>query len=70
MSKVLRIRSHDKTEDNGFKLERKGIKQNFIHNRVADEWNGLSNHIVSAESIRSSKKDYKSVWMRIIGEIR
>ena len=29
--------------------------RNWFSNRVADEWNGLSNHVVSGESIESFK---------------
>ena len=40
---------------NGFKLEKFGFRReigcNWFSNRVVDEWNGLSNHIVSVETM-------------------
>ena len=45
---------------NRFKLEkfrfRIEIGRNWITNRVVDEWNRLSNHIVSAEKMKSFKR--------------
>ena len=37
---------------------RKEIGRNWFLNRVVDEWNGFSNHIVSAETMKSFKKRF------------
>ena len=57
MNVVLRISSGDRTRNNGFKLEkfrfRKEMGRNWFSDRVFDEWNGLSGHVVRGESIGS-----------------
>ena len=52
------VNNQDKTTDNGFKLEkfrfRREIERNWFSKRLVDEWNRLSNHIVSAQYSYSS----------------
>ena len=59
VSKILRISNHDRSRNNGFKLEKfrfkKEIGRNWFSNRVVDEWNGLSKQVVSAKSLGSFK---------------
>ena len=58
--KVLTISSQDRTRNNGFKLEKcrfnKEIRRNWFTNRVVDDWNRLSQQVVSAQTIRSFKR--------------
>ena len=60
LSKILRINNQDRTRNNGFKREkcrfRKEMGRNWCSNRIAHEWNGVSNHIVSAERMGSFKR--------------
>ena len=35
---------------------RKETQRNYFSNRVVDKWNGLSNYIVSVETMKSFKK--------------
>ena len=55
ISKVLIVSGPGITRTNGFKLEkfrfRKEIGKNWFTNRVVDEWNRLSRHVVSANTI-------------------
>ena len=58
MSKeVLRINSQDRSRNSGFNLEkfrfREETERKWFSIRVVDEWNGLSDHVVCAESMES-----------------
>ena len=63
----------DRTGNNGFKLEKfrlREIRRRWFSKRVVvDEWNGLSNHIVSAQTMGSFKRRLNKL-MRMIGGIR
>ncbi|KAG7166732.1 RNA-directed DNA polymerase from mobile element jockey-like 30 [Homarus americanus] len=54
------ISEQDKTRSNGFKLDkfrfRREIGRNWFTNRVVDEWNKLSNFVVSAGTLKSFKR--------------
>ena len=60
INKVLIVREQDRTRSNGFKLDKfrfnKDIGKNWFTNRVVDEWNRLSSHVVSANTIDTFKK--------------
>ena len=60
LSKVLIVNEQSRTRSNGFKLDKfrfkKEIGRNWFTNRVVDEWNRLSEHVVGAESISCFKK--------------
>ena len=60
INKVFRINNQDGTKNNGCKLEkfmfRREVERNWVSNRVVDEWNGLGNHIDSAETMGSFKR--------------
>ena len=60
VGKVLTISSQDKTRNNGFKLEKcrfiKEIGRNWFTNRVVDDWNRLSQQVVSAQTIGNFKR--------------
>ena len=53
--KVLIVSGPGRTRTNGYKLKKfrfkKEIGKNWFTNRVVDEWNRLSSHVVSAKSI-------------------
>ena len=55
----LRINKMETARNNGFKLEifrfRREIGRNWFSNRIV-EWNGLSNHIVSSETMGRFKR--------------
>ena len=55
ISKFLNVNNQDKTRNNGLKLEKfrfkREIRRNWFSNRMVDEWNGLNNNFVSAETI-------------------
>ena len=55
ISKVLIVNGPGRTRTNGYKLEKfrfkKEIGKNWFTNRVLDEWNRLSIHVVIAKSI-------------------
>ncbi len=57
---VLIVKEQGRTRSNGFKLDKfrfnKDIGKNWFTNRVVDEWNRLSGHVVSANTIDSFKK--------------
>ncbi len=57
---MLKVRVQGRTRSNGFKLDKfrfsKDIGKNWFRNRVVDEWNRLSSHVVSANTIDSFKK--------------
>ena len=60
VGKVLTISSQDRTRNNGFKLEKcrfsKEISRNWFTNRMVDDWNRLSQQVVSAQTIGSFKR--------------
>ncbi|ORD92985.1 hypothetical protein ECANGB1_2036 [Enterospora canceri] len=60
VGKVLTISSQDRTRNYGFKLEKcrfnKEIGRNWFTNRVVDDWNRLSQQVVSAQIIGSFKR--------------
>ena len=60
VGKVISISSRDRTRNNGFKLVKcrfnKEIGRNWFTNRVVDDWNRLSQQVVSAQTIGSFKK--------------
>ena len=60
VGKVLTINSQDRTRNNGFKLEKcrfnNQIGRNWVTNRMVDDWNRLSQQIVSAKTIGSFKR--------------
>ena len=60
VGKVLTVSSQDITGSNGFKLEkcrfRKEIDRNWFTNTVVDDWNRLSDEVVSAQTIGSFKR--------------
>ena len=55
ISKVLIVSGPGRTRTNSYKLEKfrfkKEILKNWFTNRLVDEWNRLSSHVVSAKSI-------------------
>ncbi len=57
---MLVIREQSRTRSSGFKLDKfkfsKDIGRNWFTNRVVDEWNRLSSHVVSANTIDTFKK--------------
>ena len=59
LGKVLILSEHDRTRSNGFKLDkyrfRKEIGRNWFTNRVVDEWNRLTRHVIEASSLGSFK---------------
>ena len=59
INKVLIFSEQNRTRNNGFKLNkfrfRKEIGRNWFTNRVLGEWNGLSSHIINANSLGSFK---------------
>ena len=74
VGKVLTISSQDRTRNNGFKLEKcrfnKEISKNWFTNRVVDDWNKLSQQVVSAQTIRSFKENLTALWMGMRGGCR
>ncbi len=60
INKVLIVREQGWTRSNGFKLYKfrfnKDIGKNWFTNRVVDEWNRLSSHVVSGNTIDSFRK--------------
>ena len=40
--------------------------KNWFTNRVVDEWNRLSGHVVSAKSIDCFKRGWMSSWIEMI----
>ena len=59
MNKVLIVKEKVRTRTNGFKLDkfryRKNIGKNWFTNRVVEEWNKLSKHVVSAGTVDTFK---------------
>ena len=57
--KVLLVGEQSRTRNNGFKLDKfrfnRDIGKNWFTNRVVDEWNRLSSHVVSAKTIVTLK---------------
>ena len=60
LNKILIVSEQSRTRSNGYKLDkfrfRKEIGRNWFTNRVVDEWNGLSEHVVGADSISCFKR--------------
>ncbi len=60
VNKVLIVSEQGRMRSNGFKLDKfrfhKGIGKNWFTNRVVDEWNRLSSHVVSANTIDTFEK--------------
>ena len=60
INKVLLVKEKVRTRRNGFKLNKfrfkKDIGKNCLTNRVVEEWNKLSKHVVSAGRIDTFKK--------------
>ena len=60
INKVLIVNEKVRTRTNGFKLDkfryRKDIGNNVFTNRVVEEWNKLSKHVVSAGTVDTFKK--------------
>ncbi len=60
ISKVLVVREQGRTRSNGFKPDKfrfsKDIGKNWFTNRVVDEWNRLSSHVVSANTMDCFKR--------------
>ncbi len=60
INKELIVREQGTTRSNGFKIDKitlnKDIGKNWFTYRVVDEWNRLSNHVVSANTIDNFKK--------------
>ena len=60
MNKVLIVKEKVRTRTNGFKLDkfryRKNIGKNWCTNRVVEEWNKLSKHVVSGGTVDIFKK--------------
>ncbi len=60
INKVLIVRERGRTRSNGSKLDKfrfnKDIGKNWFTNRVMDEWNRLSIHVVSANTMDSFKR--------------
>ncbi len=60
INKVLVVREQGRTRSNEFKLHKfrfsKDIGKNCFTNRVVDEWNRLSSHVVSANTMDSFKR--------------
>ncbi len=57
--KVLLVRKQGRTRSNGFKLDKvrfnRDIGKHWFTNRVVDEWNRLSSHVVSGNTIVTFK---------------
>ncbi len=55
VNKVIIIREQSRTRSSRFKLDKsrfnKDMGKNWFTNRVLDEWNSLSSHVVSANTI-------------------
>ncbi len=60
VNKVLLVREQGRMCSNGFKLDKfrfsKDIGKNWFTNRVVDEWDRLSSHVVSADTLDTFKK--------------
>ncbi len=57
---MLIVKEQSRMRSNGFKLDKFGfnrdIGKNWFTNRVVDEWNRLSSHVVSGNTIDTFKK--------------
>ena len=57
---ILRVNNQDRTKNNGFRLEKfrfkREIGRKWISNKVVNEWNRLSNHIVSVWTMGRFKR--------------
>ena len=53
--KVLTVKEKVRSQTNGFKLDkfrfRKDIGKNVFTNSIVEEWNKLSKHVASAETV-------------------
>ncbi len=60
INKVLIVREQGRTRSNGFKLDKfrfnKDIGKNWFTNKVVNEWNRLSSHVVSGNTMDSFKR--------------
>ena len=60
INKVLLVSEPGRTRSNGFKLDKfrfnKDMGKYWFTNRVVDEWNKLSSHVVSANTLDSFKR--------------
>ena len=60
INKVLIVKEKVRTRTNGFKLNkfryRKNIGTNWFTNRVVEEWNKFSKHILSVGTVNTFKK--------------
>lgn len=60
INQVLEISHQNRTRGNGYKLEKRrfrtDIGRHWFSNRVVNDWNRLSQHVVSAETLSSFKK--------------
>ncbi len=60
INKVLTVREQGRTCSNGFKIHKfrfnKDIGKNWSTSRVVNEWNRLSCHVVSANTMDAFKK--------------
>ena len=60
IDQVLEISNQDRTRGNGYKLEklrfRTDVGKHWFSNRVVNDWNRLSGHVVSAETLGSFKR--------------
>ena len=59
-NKIIVVKEKVITLTNGFKLDkfryRKDISKNWFTNKVVNEWNKLSKHVVFAETVNTFKK--------------
>ena len=66
IDQVIEISSQNRTRGNGNKLEklrfRTDVGKHWFTNRVVNDWNRLSRHVVGAESISSFKRRLDK-WM-------
>ena len=60
IEQVIEISNQERTRGNGYKLEKlrfgTDVGRYWFTNRVVNDWNRLSRHVVSAETIGSFKK--------------
>ena len=60
INKVLLVKEKVKTRTNGFKLDKfrywKDVGKNWFTNRVVEEWNKLSKHVVSVRTVYTLEK--------------
>ena len=60
IDQVLELSNQNRTRNNGYKLEklrfRTDIGKNWVTNRVVNDWNRLSRHVVESETLNTFKK--------------